>query len=79
MVDQFVDPGFHYHLASARVWGEVARDTADSVIIPFDLRIEADDIIKKYNDLVENSGTQMEAHGIDMSKLFPHCHLYLKL
>ena len=79
MVDQFVDPGFHYHLASARVWGEVARDTADSVIIPFDLRIEADDIIKKYNDLVENSGTQMEAHGIDMSKLLSHCHLYLKL
>ena len=51
------------------MWAEVARDVADSVIIPFDLRVEADDLIVKYNELVKIFGEKMEAHGIDMSKL----------
>ena len=38
LVEEYLDPGFQYHLAAARIWGEVARDIADSVIIPFDLR-----------------------------------------
>ena len=69
MVDKYLDPGFHYHLAVARIWGEVVRDIADSVIIPFDLTIEADDLLVRYNELFGIYGSDMEAHGIDMSKI----------
>ena len=69
LVEQYLDPGFHYHLAIARIWGEVARDIADSIVIPFDLRYEADELLTKYEDLVKGYGTDMTNHGIDLSKI----------
>ncbi|XP_071788904.1 N-acetylated-alpha-linked acidic dipeptidase 2-like [Asterias amurensis] len=38
LVSEIMDPDFHYHLAVSKVWGELARSLADSVMLPFDCR-----------------------------------------
>lgn len=37
-VDKLLDPGFQTHKAMGQIWGELARNLADSLIIPFDVR-----------------------------------------
>ena len=35
-MDQFGDPGFHYHVAAAQLWGTLAMRLADADGLPFD-------------------------------------------
>lgn len=34
---KLMDPTFAYHQAVARMWGEMGRDLADSLLIPFNV------------------------------------------
>lgn len=63
---QIVLCGFQCHRASGQVWAEVARNLADSLIIPF----QVEDYAKKLKDGVdklENEfGLLMEKNGIEL-------------
>nr|XP_022328754.1 N-acetylated-alpha-linked acidic dipeptidase 2-like [Crassostrea virginica] len=51
-VDKYLDPGFQFHKAMGQIWGELARNLADSLIIPFDVRDYArilQDLVKDLN------------------------------
>ncbi|XP_062588973.1 N-acetylated-alpha-linked acidic dipeptidase 2-like [Saccostrea cucullata] len=52
-VDEILDPGFQFHKAVGQVWAEFARNLADSLIIPFDVR----DYARTLNDHVNQLNT----------------------
>lgn len=73
---QIVLCGFQCHRASGQVWAEVARNLADSLIIPF----QVEDYAKKLKDGVdklENEfGLLMEKNGIELGN-FLHIHVHV--
>ncbi|XP_077990166.1 putative N-acetylated-alpha-linked acidic dipeptidase [Glandiceps talaboti] len=64
LVKQFVDPDFTASLAVARLWAEVARDLAESVIIPFDCKDYAKQLKYAVADLKDAYETEMTQNDI---------------
>ncbi|CAK8692127.1 unnamed protein product [Clavelina lepadiformis] len=66
LVKKFVDPNFAYHQAVGKVWAEVGRRLAESVILPFDCLVWAKDLETKRNELLSTYGQKMVHHGINL-------------
>lgn len=63
-MDQFGDPGFHYHMAAARIWALLTARLVDSPVLPFNVT-EYAVTLRQYIDLIEE---QMdETFGSDLS------------
>ncbi|XP_038053369.1 putative N-acetylated-alpha-linked acidic dipeptidase [Patiria miniata] len=65
LVDMYYDPGFPYHRAITQLVSELARNLADSVVLPMDVAVYAEHVQEYYVSLREGSvGKKMIAEGI---------------
>ncbi|XP_072031805.1 N-acetylated-alpha-linked acidic dipeptidase 2-like isoform X2 [Amphiura filiformis] len=64
LVSEIMDRSFEYHLAVARVWAEMSRNLADSLILPFDCRDYTANLEKSIAALKEDYEQKMNEHDI---------------
>ena len=64
MMAVLMDPTFEYHLAVTRVWAELARSLADSLILPFDCRDYTESLTKSVAKLKTDYKDKMMGRGI---------------
>nr|XP_034326253.1 N-acetylated-alpha-linked acidic dipeptidase 2 isoform X1 [Crassostrea gigas] len=69
-VDEFMDRGFKCHRASGQVWAEVARNLADSLIIPFQVEDYAKTLKDGVDNLENEFGLLMKKNGIELELLY---------
>ena len=62
LVQKYVDPEFVYHQAAARVLAEIARNLADSPILPFNIK---DYVAKMEEDMITMLDTFGESMRVD--------------
>ncbi|XP_070577790.1 N-acetylated-alpha-linked acidic dipeptidase 2-like [Ptychodera flava] len=67
--ETFLDPAFRRSLAIAQMWGEVARDLADSVIIPFDCNDYAEQLELSIDDLKGHYESEMKKKNINFDAI----------
>ncbi|XP_064646378.1 N-acetylated-alpha-linked acidic dipeptidase 2-like [Lineus longissimus] len=67
LMKKFIDSDFQYHLAVSRSWGEMARNLADSLILPLNFRDYAtelegyfNDFSKAYKDLLDSQKIKLD-------------------
>lgn len=75
-VDEFMDRGFKCHRASGQVWAEVARNLADSLIIPFKIQDYANKLREGVEELDRNLGSLMRRKGIQTDLLYEATDLF---
>ena len=63
LVEAFVDPDFTYHQAAARVLAEMARNLADSPVLPFDIEDYVAKMNEDTNTMLDNFGESMRNQG----------------
>ncbi|ODM19522.1 hypothetical protein SI65_04506 [Aspergillus cristatus] len=63
-MDRFGDPGFHYHMAAARVWALLTARFVDSPVLPFNVT-EYAVTLRQYIDLIEEQAD--ETFGSELS------------
>ena len=68
LVSEIMDPDFHYHLAVSKVWGELARSLADSVMLPFDCRTYVAHLQGSITTLKTTYAAKMLTKGITFGK-----------
>lgn len=68
-VKNFLDPTFKYHATVTKILGELLRDLADSLFLPFNLFDYAQVLQDFYINLHTNMKKTMEDHGIDLNHL----------
>ncbi|ELU09884.1 hypothetical protein CAPTEDRAFT_160163 [Capitella teleta] len=70
LVDTYMDPGFKLHAAVSQYWAELARNLADSYLLPFNV-VDYAGAISDYVDRVEESfGELIRANGLGTSLAF---------
>ncbi|XP_052768722.1 N-acetylated-alpha-linked acidic dipeptidase 2-like isoform X2 [Mya arenaria] len=69
LVDKIMDRGFQYHLACGRVWLEMARHLADTLVIPFNVTRYSDKLEELTKTFVDTYKTQLEEKDIQTSLL----------
>ncbi|XP_070577786.1 putative N-acetylated-alpha-linked acidic dipeptidase [Ptychodera flava] len=69
LFEKFIDPAFRRSLAVAQLWGEVARDLAESVIIPFDCNDYAEQLESSIGDLKGHYESKMKKKDIDFDAI----------
>lgn len=60
---------FQYHAAIGKIWTEVARDMADSLILPFNVTDYAVVMQDLGQTFVKTFGKDMADHGLDTGSL----------
>nr|XP_034326256.1 N-acetylated-alpha-linked acidic dipeptidase 2 [Crassostrea gigas] len=75
-VDEFMDRGFKCHRASGQVWAEVARNLADSLVIPFKIQDYANKLRDGVEELDRNLGSLMRRNGIQTDLLYEATALF---
>lgn len=68
-VKNFIDPTFKYHAAVTKILGELLRDLADSLFLPFNLFDYAQVLQDFYINLHSKFKADLEEHGIDLHHL----------
>lgn len=68
-VKNFIDPSFKYHAAVTKVLGELLRDLADSLFLPFNLFDYAQVLQDFYFNLCAKFKTNIDEHGINLNHL----------
>lgn len=68
-VKKFIDPDFKYHAAVTKTLGEILRDLADSLFLPFNLFDYAQVLEDFYVNLQAKFKKRMDEHGIDITYL----------
>ena len=68
LVSEIMDPSFEYHLAVSRVWAEMARNLADSLILPFNCTDYTANLEKSVKTLKEDYEEKMNQKGITFGK-----------
>ncbi|XP_053398140.1 N-acetylated-alpha-linked acidic dipeptidase 2-like [Mercenaria mercenaria] len=69
LVNKIMDKGFKFHTAVGQIWTEVARDLADSLIVPFDITDYSTVLNDLADTLLANFGQEMSANGLDTALL----------
>ncbi|XP_070566907.1 putative N-acetylated-alpha-linked acidic dipeptidase [Ptychodera flava] len=69
LVSTYYDPTFEYHATVARVWGEVLRSFADSLVLPMDCRDYAKRIDELFQSFKTDYGEKLGAEGISLDIL----------
>ncbi|KAK3092472.1 hypothetical protein FSP39_003224 [Pinctada imbricata] len=67
-VDNIIDRGFRFHTAVGQTWAEIARNLADSLIIPFNVMDYAIALESLVDQLFADYGPKMESNGIRFGK-----------
>ncbi|XP_065943873.1 N-acetylated-alpha-linked acidic dipeptidase 2 [Magallana gigas] len=75
-VDEFMDRGFKCHRASGQVWAEVARNLADSLVIPFKIQDYANKLRDGVEELDRNLGSLMRRNSIQTDLLYEATDLF---
>ena len=71
LVEQYYDPEFTYHLAAAQLVTELARDVADSLILPMDANDYAAAVNGFFVQLRDGStGQRMIEEGLTFGKSY---------
>ncbi|XP_071962718.1 N-acetylated-alpha-linked acidic dipeptidase 2-like [Antedon mediterranea] len=70
LVKSFLDWDFKRHQAVARVWTEVARDFADTTILPIDCVDYVKEIRRSINSIQSLYGDNINEHGITFDAMF---------
>ncbi|KAK3094037.1 hypothetical protein FSP39_023279 [Pinctada imbricata] len=68
-VDALIDRGFHVHKAVGQTWAEAARNLADAMIIPFDVKDYANELDSLVNILLDEYGELMQNNGINLDHI----------
>ena len=70
-MENYYDPDFVYHLAAARLIAELARDLADSLILPMDANDYAAAVNGYFEDLRDGSiGQRMVLEGLTFGQFY---------
>ncbi|XP_054154396.1 putative N-acetylated-alpha-linked acidic dipeptidase [Oppia nitens] len=69
LIEKFIDPDFRYHKAVTQVLGEILRDLADSLFIPFNLLDYAQVLKDLYITLYIHTETILTNNGINIELL----------
>ncbi|XP_022097951.1 N-acetylated-alpha-linked acidic dipeptidase 2-like [Acanthaster planci] len=64
LVSEIMDPNFQYHLATGRVWTELARSLADALILPLDCRTYVSHLNESISSLKKEYADKMSLQGI---------------
>lgn len=64
LVDKIMDIGFKYHKAVGQVWTEMARNLADSLILPFNLTDYSNTLKGLGDNLLSQFGKLMDDNGV---------------
>ena len=68
-----MDPGFNYHVATARLWGLMAIGLSDAVILPMNPEDEGRMMSTLVSELKSSHGEIMRSNNISLGKLTqPH-------
>ena len=69
LVDRYYDPGFKYHRAMTQLVAEIARNLAESIVLPMDVALYAEYVKEYYENLREGSyGQRLIQEGISFSE-----------
>jgi N-acetylated-alpha-linked acidic dipeptidase len=63
-MNHFGDPGFHYHILMARLWGVLALRLANAQILPIDCAVYADHIRRFIMELRPKAGSQVDFRSV---------------
>ncbi|XP_060586029.1 N-acetylated-alpha-linked acidic dipeptidase 2-like [Ruditapes philippinarum] len=69
LVDKIMDRGFKYHTALSQLLSEMARDLADSLILPFNVSDYSAVMADLGQTLITKYGQQLNDHGLNTSLL----------
>ena len=64
-MDQFGDPGFHYHVAASQLWGTLAMRMADADGLPFDYTDYATQLREFFTEAMKVANRRNLASGLD--------------
>jgi N-acetylated-alpha-linked acidic dipeptidase len=64
-MDQFGDPGFHYHVAASQLWGTLAMRLADAEGLPFDYTDYATQLREFFTEAMTVAKRRNLASGLD--------------
>ncbi len=64
----FVDPDFSHHLTLGRVWGGMAMELADQVLLPFNFTRLSGKLTQCAQSLQKKYDSQFKARGISLGK-----------
>nr|XP_022329273.1 N-acetylated-alpha-linked acidic dipeptidase 2-like [Crassostrea virginica] len=70
VVDEIMDRGFKRHQAVGQTWAELARNLADSLIIPFKVQDYAKKLQQLIKQLEDDFGQLMKSNGIEFDLLY---------
>ncbi|CAL4210621.1 unnamed protein product, partial [Meganyctiphanes norvegica] len=73
LVDELYDRGFHFHKATTALWGYLAVNIADSLVIPFSLEKYEIFIHTAYHGILEKYGDVIAAQNITMKYFHNAC------
>ncbi|XP_056023072.1 N-acetylated-alpha-linked acidic dipeptidase 2-like [Ostrea edulis] len=76
VLDEIMDRGFKYHRAVGQTWAEIARNLADSLIIPFKVQDYADKLDNLVKQLDTDFGHLMRRNGIQFELLYNVSRLF---
>ncbi|XP_035675043.1 putative N-acetylated-alpha-linked acidic dipeptidase [Branchiostoma floridae] len=68
-VKEFIDPDFVYHRALVQIWGELARNMADSLLIPLGVEDYADFLQKTTYDFEQAAKAKLDEKNISLDGL----------
>ncbi|XP_033638801.1 putative N-acetylated-alpha-linked acidic dipeptidase isoform X1 [Asterias rubens] len=70
LVDRYYDPGFKYHRAMTQLVAEIARNLAESIVLPMDVALYAEYVKEYYENLREGSyGQRLIQEGISFNDM----------
>lgn len=68
-MSKFGDPGFHHHVAIAKVWGLIALRLADDAVLPFDYTNYWSQLQKDIGELHATLEVQGAAHNVTLEPM----------
>ncbi|XP_060559269.1 N-acetylated-alpha-linked acidic dipeptidase 2-like [Ruditapes philippinarum] len=69
LVDKIMDIGFKHHKALGQIWVEMARDLADSLILPFNVSDYSDALRDLSDNLLDHFGPLMTENNVNTNDL----------
>ncbi|XP_063954933.1 N-acetylated-alpha-linked acidic dipeptidase 2-like [Lytechinus pictus] len=70
LVEEYIDPDYSHHLATTRVFAEMTRILADSLVLPFDVHRYSVELLSMWIDLnFSEASVDLLDHGISLERL----------
>lgn len=65
---EIVDKGFHHHRAVAQLWGEMALNLTESIVLPMDTAWYSSYLIEAFAEVKSKYNDRLEANGATLSE-----------